>query len=136
MARLTNMFEISSLDGSTVIALPNPEQDSAKMTIATMVNAGRSASNVVVAQKLGRDNDKTELSWSYLRKEEWEPLLLFWNTNFFFYFTYYSPVVGNKISRKFYVGDRESRPLDIDASGNPTAYIDCKANVIDTGEGD
>lgn len=134
--RLANMFEMSSLDGSWVVQIPNPDKDSAKGIIATMVNAGRSSANVVTAQKLGRDNDKTEMSWNFLEKDEWESMARFWNTHFFFLFTYYSDVAGSKITRKFYVGDRERLPYDIDGSGNPTAYVECKANVIDTGEGD
>ena len=105
--RPSTMFKMSALNGSQTISIPNPEQDSAKAIVATMVNAGRSAANVVTAQKLGRDNDKTEMSWSFLEKDEWEAMLRFWNTNFFFLFTYYSAVAGAKITRKFYVGQRK-----------------------------
>ena len=90
---------------------------------------------LVTAQKIGRDQEKTEMSWNYLEKEEWETLLRFWDQNFFFNFTYYSRVDGVKITRKFYVGDRTDKPFNVDANGIPTAYRDCTANVIDTGEG-
>lgn len=131
--RQSNMFQISSEDGSEVIDLPNPEKDSAKNIIVTLVDSARNVEGVTTAQKKGRDQEKTELSWSYLEKEEWEKLLRFWDKNFFFKFTYYSRVQGTKISRTFYVGDRTDTPFDIDVDGEPVAYIDCTANVIDTG---
>ena len=129
------MFEVSNLSGGATIKLPNPSTESGKATIATMVNSGRNANAVVTAQKIGRDQDKTELSWPYMSKEDWEELLTFFDENFFFNFTYYSPVAGSKITRKCYVGDRTYQPYDIDANGNPIAYKECKLNVIDTGEG-
>lgn len=129
------MYSVQALSGGTAIALPNPDYESGKGTIATMVNSGRNASAVVTAQKIGRDQDKTELAWDYMNKSEWETLMSFFDTNFFFNFTYYSPVSKSKITRKFYVGDRTYKPYDIDSSGNPIAYKDCSLNVIDTGEG-
>lgn len=135
IARPSNMFSMQALSGGEIINLPNPEKDSAANLISTMVNSSRNALAIVTAQKIGRDQEKTELAWSALSKAEWEKLLRFWDANFFFNFTYYSRVDGMKITRKFYIGDRSDRPLDIDVNGNPTGYLDCKANVIDTGEG-
>lgn len=135
MPRPSNMFAVSSLSGGGQIWLPNPDQTSGKGTIATLVNSGRNANAVVTAQKIGRDQDKSELSWNYLDKNTWEKILQFFDENFFFNFTYYSPVAGTKITRKCYVGDRTFRPFDIDSNGDPTAYQECSANIIDTGEG-
>lgn len=129
------MFAVKSLTGGATLWLPNPETTSGKGTIATMVNSGRNASAVVTAQKIGRDQDKSELKWTFLNKEEWESILAFFDVNFFFSFTYYSPVKKTKITRKCYVGDRTYSPFDIDDSGNPVAYKDCALNIIDTGEG-
>ena len=133
--RPSNMFTMQALTGGEIINLPNPDQNSAKNLISTLVNSGRNANAVVVAQKIGRDQEKTEMSWNYLEKEEWEKLLRFWDKNFFFNFTYYSRTEGIRITRKFYIGDRSDRPMAIDIEGLPTAYLDCVANVIDTGEG-
>lgn len=135
MARPSNMYSMSALSGGSVIWLPNPDNTSGKGTIATLVNSGRNANAVVTAQKIGRDQDKTEMKWNYLDKATWEKLVAFWDVNFFFNFSYYSPVSGKKITRKCYIGDRTWRPFDVDSNGNPTAYQDCAANVIDTGEG-
>lgn len=131
--RPSTMFTMQSLNGGEIIEIPNPDQDSAKNIIETLVNSGRNADAVVVAQKIGRDQEKTEMSWNYLPKEDWERMLRFWDTNFFFNFTYYSRVAGTKITRKFYIGDRSDTPYNVDASGIPTAYVDCTANVVDTG---
>lgn len=133
--RPESMFSMQSLSGGEVITLPNPDNDSASNIIATLVNSGRNASAIVVAQKIGRDQEKTEMKWNYLEKDEWEKMLRFWNENFVFNFTYYSRVEGTKITRKFYIGDRTDHPKDITVNGVPTAYLDCSANVIDTGEG-
>lgn len=134
MSRPATMFTMQSLSGGEVIHLPNPDTSSAKNIISTLVNSARNAQAIVTAQKIGRDQEKTEMSWNYLEKEEWEKLLRFWDDNFFFNFTYYSRVDGTRITRKFYIGDRSDRPMAIDANGLPTAYVDCKANVVDTGE--
>lgn len=129
------MFGVSALYGGATIMLPNPSTDSGKATIATMVNSGRNANAVVTAQKIGRDQDKVELAWPYMNKEDWEELLAFFDENFFFNFTYYSPVAGTKITRKFYVSDRKYQPFDIDANGIPVAYKECTLSMVDTGEG-
>lgn len=126
---------MSSTTGSETVMLPNPDTDSAKNIVTTIVDAGRNTLGVVTAQKIGRDQEKTELSWSHLEKAEWEEMLRFWENNFFFNFTYYSRVDGTRISRVFYIGDRSDNPLSIDVNGIPTGYINCTANVIDTGEG-
>lgn len=136
MSRASTMFSMQSLSGGSIIWLPNPDKDSANNLIATLVNSGRNADAVVTAQKIGRDQEKISMKWNYLEKDVWEQLLRFWDENFFFNFTYYSRVTGTRITRKFYISDRQDKPFNVDAQGIPTAYVDCSANVIDTGEGD
>lgn len=133
--RPATMFSMKALGGHSVIWLPNPEKDSAENLIATLVNSARNANAIVTAQKIGRDQEKTSMSWSFLTKDEWEELLRFWDKNFTFNFTYYSRITGDRITRVFYISDRKDRPYDIDSRGFPTAYVDCSANVVDTGEG-
>lgn len=131
------MFYVQSLNGGDIMWLPNPNTESGKNLIATLVNSARNANAVVTAQKIGRDQEKTELSWTFLPKDTWENMLRFWDKNFFFNFTYYSRVEGKRITRKFYIGDRSDRPFALDEDGfTPVAYVECVANVIDTGEGD
>lgn len=129
------MFAMQALEGGPIIWLPNPDEDSAENQIETLVNSGRNTLGVVTAQKIGRDQEKTVMTWNYLSKVEWEEMIQFWDNNFFFNFMYYSRLTGDRITRKFYIGDRSDRPYKIDENGFPLAYQDCKANVIDTGEG-
>ena len=82
------MFEVSALSGGATIKLPNPSTESGKATIATMVNSGRNANAVVTAQKIGRDQDKTELAWPYMDKEDWEELLTFFVVFFLIIYIY------------------------------------------------
>jgi hypothetical protein len=133
--RPSTMFSMSSLSGGDTISIPNPDKDSAMGIISTLVDSGRNSEGVVVAQKIGRDQGKTELKWSILTKNEWEAMVRFWHNNFFFNFTYYDDISGTKITRKFYVGDRSRRPLEITEQGIPVAYVDCSADVVDTGSG-
>ena len=133
--RPRTMFSMQSLDGGQILWLPNPDNPSAENLISTLVNSGRNANAIVTAQKIGRDQEKTTMTWSFLNKDEWEELLRFWDKNFFFKFTYYSRVKGQRITRTFYIGDRKDKPFDIDFDGYPIAYRDCSANVVDTGEG-
>ena len=133
--RPKTMFSMQALDGGQTVWLPNPDISSAENLISTLVNSGRNANAIVTAQKIGRDQEKTTMTWNYLNKEEWEELLRFWDKNFFFKFTYYSRVKGQRITRTFYIGDRKDKPFDIDFDGVPTAYRDRSANVVDTGEG-
>lgn len=132
-ARPANMFSISKISGGNLIWLPNPEKDSGQGLISTLVDSARNTKGVVTAQKICRDQDKTELAWSLLTVEEWERLLEFWDSNFEFVLNYYSPVKHTRISRVFYIGDRSYKFFDILDNGNPTAYTECSANVVDTG---
>ena len=74
--RPATMFTLSSLNGDDSISVPNPDNPSAKNIITTLVNSARNANAIVTAQKIGRDQEKTEMSWNFLTKEEWEELLM------------------------------------------------------------
>jgi hypothetical protein len=114
--------------------LPNPDYTSGETQISTLVNAGRNTEAIVIAQKLGRDQAKSSLQWSVLQKDLWESMLAFWDTNFFFNLRFYLPSHGTWVTRTCYIGDRTSKPWDIDSNGVPTAYRDCQASIVDTGE--
>lgn len=130
--RPANMFSIQKISGGNQIWLPNPEKDSGKGLISTLVDSARNTKGIVTAQKIGRDQDKVELAWSLLTVEEWETLLEFWDSNFEFVINYYSAVKHTRISRVFYIGDRSFQFFDV-LDGKPTAYIQCSANMVDTG---
>ena len=109
--------------------------DSGNETITTAVNAGRNANAVVVGQKLGRDQSKIELKWSYLDADTWSQILTIFENNFFNNVTYYDMQKNKRITRKMYVGDRKARPFKLDDNNNPTGWLECTLNLIDTGKG-
>lgn len=132
------MITLSSLNGATVLELPNPhmEGDSGGQQHATFVNQGRNTQAEVIAQKIGRDQVKLNLAWSWLPTEEWQAIVQFFDKNFFFNCKYFDDVAATFVTRRFYVGDRSGRPLNVNDSGEPTfGYVQCTANLIDTGGG-
>lgn len=118
------------------IAIPNPNYSSLKQTVATMVNSGRNADAQFIGQKLGRDQSKLELQWDYLTAEEWSAILMIFERNFINDVTYFDMVRNQLITRQMYVGDRTGRPFNPDQLMNPRAWVECQANLIDTGRGD
>ena len=44
--RPSTMFTMQSLNGGEIIEIPNPDQDSAKNIIETLVNSGRNADEI------------------------------------------------------------------------------------------
>lgn len=118
------------------VSIPNPNNDSLVQTVATLVNSGRNADGQFIGQKIGRDQTKIELEWSMLSTEEWAAILSIFEKNFVNEVTYFDMVKKRLHTRQFYVGDRSGRPFSPDMAMNPRAWIDCKANLIDTGRGD
>ena len=117
------------------VKLPPLSVDSGKMTIATNVNSGRNSNAVVVGQKIGRDQSKIECNWSYLSQRQWKEILDIFERSFFNNVTYFDMQKGEFITRKMYVGDRSARPFKLNASKEPTAFLECQLNLIDTGKG-
>lgn len=117
------------------IAFPYPDKDSGLQTIATLVNSARTADGVLRGEKVGRDQSKIELTWNVLTPEVWSSMLQQFN-NFTFTVRYIDMVTNDWATRTFYVGDRSARPFLIDPETNrPKYYVQCKANIVDTGEG-
>ena len=132
--RARNMYYLTSKSGNKTIHLPNPEKpDGLKGTIATMVNSARNTKAEVTAQKIGEDQIKYELSWSFLSVDEWEEMLRFWDSNFIFRLHFYNSVKGRMDSKLCYISDRVFQYHDITDKGEPTAYIECSASMVDTG---
>ena len=117
------------------MAFPYPDKDSGLQTISTFVNGARMADGVMRGERVGRDQSKIELSWNVLTPEVWSQMLKQFE-NFYFTIRYIDMVTNDWTTRKFYVGDRTARPFLIDPDTNrPKYYVQCTANVIDTGEG-
>lgn len=115
------------------VDLPYPKRG-VKPVVTTIVNAGRNANGVVVGQRIGRDQYKIDtLEWSWLTAEQWSQILSL-ISSFYFNVTFPDPVTGSPRTVKMYCGDRSAEPYWVDNSGNPTHYLNCKVNLIDTGE--
>ena len=113
--------------------LPTPKRG-VKPTVTTIVNAGRNANGVVVGQRVGRDQYKIDgLEWPYLTAKEWSRILSLLES-FYVMVTFTDPVSNEKRTIKMYCGDRTAEPYMLDKNGKPTHYINCKVNLIDTGE--
>jgi len=115
------------------VDIPYPKRG-VKPIVTTIVDAGRNANGVVVGQRVGRDQYKLDgLEWPYLTAEEWGSILRALEP-FFVFVTFPDPVTGGRKTLKMYCGDRSAEPYWVDDDGNPTHYINCKVNLIDTGE--
>lgn len=116
------------------IAFPYPDKDSGLQTISTLVNSARTADGVMRGEKIGRDQAKIELTWNVLTPETWSKMLQQFD-NFYFTIRYIDMVTNDWTYRTFYAGNRSARPYLIDPTTNrPKYYVQCKVNVIDTGE--
>lgn len=115
---------------------PYPSNESGLQTTLTTVDGARMADGVFRGKKIGRDQSKVELTWRVLEPEVWARMLQIFNTSFTFTIRYFDMVRNDWHTRIFYVGDRTAQPFMVDAeTGKPKYWQNCKANVIDTGEG-
>lgn len=111
--------------------IPTPSRG-LEIVISTAVNSGRNAENVVVGEKVGRDTLKyNNLTWKWLTDAQWKKITNLFNS-FFVVAKIWSPADGKFVKLKMYPGDRSAQPYWIDEHGKPTAWTDCKVNIIDT----
>lgn len=113
-------------------AFPSPKRG-LKFITTTTVSSARNANAEVVGQKIGRDQYKLDsLEWPYLDAETWSDMLK--ELDSFFVTVRFPDQVNNEWrSLLMYPGDRSAEPYRVDDNGLPTAYINCKVNLIDCG---
>ena len=117
------------------VEFPYPSYESGLQYTITTVDSARMADGVLRAKKIGRDQSKVELTWSALKAEQWSEMLKIFRDNFYFNIRYFDMVENDWITRRFYVGDRTAQPFMVDKkTGRPRYWLNCQANVIDTGE--
>lgn len=117
------------------LEFPYPSHESGLQTTVTTVDSARMADGVLRAKKIGRDQSKVELTWAALTAEQWSKMLKIFRDNFYFNIRYFDMVENDWITRRFYVGDRSAQPFMVDKkTGRPRYWLNCQANVIDTGE--
>lgn len=113
---------------------PYPSKDSGLQTVVTLVDSARTADGVMKGEKIGRDQGKLELEWSVLTPEQWSSMLKIFDKSFTFSIKYFDMVKNDWNTRIFYVGDRSAKPFLVDKkTGRPKYWVNCRANVIDTG---
>jgi len=116
------------------VAFPYPSNESGLQTRATIVDNARMASGLLKCKKIGEDMGKVELQWRALTPEQWSTICKIFDENFVFNIRYFDMVENDWIEKVFYVGDRSARPFKVDVNtGRPELWLDCQANVIDTG---
>ena len=117
------------------VEFPYPSAESGLQHTVTTVDSARMADGVLRAKKIGRDQSKVELTWAALTPEVWSKMLKIFDENFYFNIRYFDMVQNDWITRRFYVGDRSAQPFMVDKNtGRPRYWLNCQANVIDTGE--
>lgn len=117
------------------VEFPYPSHESGLQHTITTVDSARMADGVLRAKKIGRDQSKVELTWSALKAEQWSEMLKIFRDNFYFNIRYFDMVENDWVTRRFYVGDRTAQPFMVDKkTGRPRYWLNCQANVIDTGE--
>lgn len=117
------------------VEFPYPSHESGLQHTITTVDSARMADGVLRAKKIGRDQSKVELTWAALTAEQWSSMLKIFRDNFYFNIRYFDMVENDWITRRFYVGDRTAQPFMVDKkTGRPRYWLNCQANVIDTGE--
>ena len=115
------------------VEVPYPKRG-VQPLVSTVVNAGRNANGVVVGQRIGRDLYKiNQLVWPWLTAKEWSNILTLLSS-FFVMVTFPDPVTMQRKTVRMYCGDRSAEPYWVDDNGSPTHYLNCKVNLIDTGE--
>ncbi len=103
------------------------------LLVATNVSDGKNAKGEFIGQKVGRDQYKFDsLQWKFLDARTWAAMLQEFDK---FVVTAKIPdMVNNRfMTIRMYPGNRTATPVEFDPSGLPTAYRDCKVNIIDCG---
>lgn len=111
---------------------PSPKRG-LEFIISTMVSSGKNAYGEMVGQKVGRDQNKlNSLVWPMLDAETWSEMLREFD-NFFVVVKFPNMVTNRWTTLKMYPGDRSAQPYEVDGSGFPVRYQNCKVNIIDCG---
>jgi len=136
------------------VELPQPSDYSGIAT--TLVDSGRNAEGVVVADVIKSDVAKVELKWNFLTPAQYsqiaklfEPKYNGGNTQAFFKAVSFFDVIKNGFDgsiasapsvdtnrcRLFYCGDRKVQfaKMVINDDGTPKGYANVSLNLIDTG---
>jgi hypothetical protein len=97
------------------------------------VSDGKNASGEFIGQKVGRDQYKIEnLQWKFLDAQTWASILQEFE-KFVVVARIPDQVHNCFMTIRMYPGNRTATPIAFGKDGLPTAYQDCKVNIIDCG---
>ena len=101
--------------------------------VSTTVNGSRNVNNEVVGQKVGRDNYKvSNLEWPLLDAATWAAMLQELD-KFFVTLKFPDMVTNTWRELTVYPGDRSADIYELDGTGFPLRYANCKVNLVDAG---
>lgn len=87
-----------------------PEPSTYSGTIATIVDSARNAKGVTVGAVIREDVAKVELTWNFIKPEDWATMLQKFSSNYSGHFyndvTFFCDLTNSWITRKMYVSDR------------------------------
>lgn len=100
----------------------------------TFVNSGRNAQGTVVAEVIGRPQNKLEgTKWNWLDAQTWSEMCQEFD-KFYLDVEFFDMSSNNFVKLKMYCGDRKAQPYWLDGNDRVTFYQNCTCNLIDMGE--
>lgn len=131
-------MQIGTSPSNLTLQIPYPTIGKGIFQTSRMVDAGRNASGAVIGQMVGRSIDKQNMGWNVISCEKWWEINQFLEANgLFFYCRYFNHNLGEWKVRKFYAGDPQVEPRNLDPETQiprDGVYYNATLNVIDCGE--
>ena len=105
-----------------------------KQQLFTTVSTSRNAKNVVVGQRVGRDQYKLDsVVFPMLSAEQWAQVLTL-GADYYVTVRFWAMDKNKWATTKMYVGDREAEVMTIDPdTGRVLMWKNCQMNLIDVG---
>lgn len=123
------------IETTSGIMIPAPDNDSCNLTIATLVDSGRSTDGRFIGQVIGDDKLKLECSWKYLSQEDYQKILKIFDRSqggaFVNNFKIFDPRVNKFVVKEMYVSDRTARPFNPDPNWNPQGWLDISLSLVE-----
>lgn len=131
-------MQIGTSSTNLTLEVPYPSIGQGVFLTSRMVDSGRNANGAVVGQMVGRSVDKQSMGWSAISCEKWWEINRFLEDNgLFFYCRYFNHNTGEWKVRRFYAGDPQVEPRNLDPETQVPrdgVYYNATLNVIDCGE--
>ena len=114
-----------------------PEPSTYEATTATIVDSARNAKGEVIGQVIKNNVAKIEMTWYFIRAEDWAELQAQFDSerggSFYNYVTFFNPDYNEWETRLMYVSDRKAPVYLRRADGSVRGYQGASFSLIDTG---